>query len=192
MCVIPDKGDLRAWKIQYYDRKNLHLETLTFGKYRKFPGRFWQSHEITVVNHQTGKSTVLRWKAYKVPHQSQGERIHANRPQTGALMTMRVALRCAHVACSTGAALSFAGAGQLRRPERDVQLPAIFCRDTSEITTSPSGAPSRSCPASTADHGTVHPWHHKSRWRLPPLWARSPAPRLPSPRKDRSNSDPPR
>ncbi len=63
--VWQDRDELRAWKIQYYDRKNSHLKTLTFSKYRKFLDRFWQSHEMKMVNHQTGKSTVLRWKDYK-------------------------------------------------------------------------------------------------------------------------------
>ena len=60
------------------------------------------------------------------------------------------------------------------------------------ITPSLSGAPSLSCPASGAGRGTARPWRRRSHWRWPPPWARSPAPRRPSPRKDRSSRNPPR
>ena len=63
--VWQDKSELRAWKVQYYDRKNSHLKTLTLGKYKKYLGKYWQSQEMNMVNHLTGKSTVLRWKNYK-------------------------------------------------------------------------------------------------------------------------------
>lgn len=63
--VWQDKDDLRAWKVQYYDRKNAHLKTLTLGKYKKYLGKYWQSGEMNMVNHLTGKSTVLRWENYK-------------------------------------------------------------------------------------------------------------------------------
>ena len=63
--VWQDKGELRAWKVEYFDRKNSHLKTLTLGKYKKYLGKYWQSQEMNMVNHLTGKSTVLRWKNYK-------------------------------------------------------------------------------------------------------------------------------
>ena len=63
--VWQDKSELRAWKVQYYDRKNSHLKTLTLGNYKKYLGKYWQSQEMNMVNHLTGKSTVLRWENYK-------------------------------------------------------------------------------------------------------------------------------
>ena len=63
--VWQDKSELRTWKIQYYDRKNAHLKTLKLGKYQKYLDKFWQSHEMNMVNHLTGKSTVLRWRDYQ-------------------------------------------------------------------------------------------------------------------------------
>ena len=62
----------------------------------------------------------------------------------------------------------------------------------SGITTSPSGAPWRPCPASGAGRGTARPWRRRSRWRWPPPSARSPARRRPSPRTGRSSRRPPR
>ena len=63
--VWQDKSELRAWKVQYFDRKNSHLKTLTLGNYKKYLGKYWQSQEMNMVNHLTGKSTVLRWNNYK-------------------------------------------------------------------------------------------------------------------------------
>ena len=63
--VWQDKSELRAWKVQYYDRKNSHLKTLTLAKFKKYLDKYWQAGEMTMVNHLTGKSTVLSWKDYK-------------------------------------------------------------------------------------------------------------------------------
>ncbi len=63
--VWQDKDELRVWKVEYYDRKNSHLKTLTLGDYNLFLDRFWQAGEMTMVNHLTGKSTVLTWENFK-------------------------------------------------------------------------------------------------------------------------------
>ncbi len=63
--VWQDKDELRVWKVQYYDRKNAHLKTLTVGNYKQYLDRYWQAGEMTMVNHLTGKSTVLTWKDFK-------------------------------------------------------------------------------------------------------------------------------
>ena len=63
--VWQDKDELRVWKVEYYDRKNSHLKTLTLGDYNLYLDRFWQSREMTMVNHLTGKSTVLTWKDFE-------------------------------------------------------------------------------------------------------------------------------
>lgn len=63
--VWQDKDELRVWKVEYFDRKNSHLKTLTLGDYRQYLDHFWQSCEMTMVNHLTGKSTVLTWKDFE-------------------------------------------------------------------------------------------------------------------------------
>ncbi len=63
--VWQDKDELRVWKVEYFDRKNAHLKTLTLGEYEKYLDRFWQAGVMTMVNHLTGKSTVLKWTDYK-------------------------------------------------------------------------------------------------------------------------------
>ena len=38
-----------------------HLKTLDATDYRQYEGRFWRPHYSLLVNHVTGKSTVLQW-----------------------------------------------------------------------------------------------------------------------------------
>ncbi len=63
--VWHDQDELRVRKVQYYDRKDAHLKTLTLEKYEKHLGRYWYASEMTMVNYLTGKSTVLTWTDFK-------------------------------------------------------------------------------------------------------------------------------
>lgn len=54
-----DHDEYRAWKIDFYDRKDAHLKTLVFADYREYLGQYWRAHSMSMVNHQTGKSTDL-------------------------------------------------------------------------------------------------------------------------------------
>ena len=63
--VWQDKEAFRVWKVEYYDRKDSHLKTLTLGNYQQYLDRYWQAGEMTMVNHLTGKSTVLTWTEYE-------------------------------------------------------------------------------------------------------------------------------
>ena len=63
--VWRDKDELRVWKIRYFDRKNAHLKTLTLGKYERHLDRYWRATEMTMENHLTGKSTIMRWSDFK-------------------------------------------------------------------------------------------------------------------------------
>lgn len=60
-----DQDEYRAWKIDYYDRKNSLLKTLTFADYHQYMDKHWRPHVMEMVNHQTGKSTVLNWKDFQ-------------------------------------------------------------------------------------------------------------------------------
>lgn len=60
-----DKGEYRTWKVEYYDRKNALLKTLTIKEYKKYLGNYWRPDEMIMVNHQNGKSTTLYWSDYK-------------------------------------------------------------------------------------------------------------------------------
>ncbi|NNG12883.1 MAG: outer membrane lipoprotein-sorting protein [Halobacteria archaeon] len=60
-----DKTEYRPQKIDYYDRKNAHLKTLTFHEYRQYLDTYWRGMRYEMANHQTGKSTTLRWQEYQ-------------------------------------------------------------------------------------------------------------------------------
>ncbi len=54
-----------AEKIEFYDRKNDLLKTLVNSDYQQYLGQYWRAAEMTMKNHQTGKSTILKWEDYK-------------------------------------------------------------------------------------------------------------------------------
>jgi outer membrane lipoprotein-sorting protein len=62
--VWADKEHYRPWKIEYYDRGGKLLKTLTFSGYQVYLDRYWRANRWTMVNHQTGKSTILEWSDY--------------------------------------------------------------------------------------------------------------------------------
>lgn len=53
--------DHQLRKIDYYDRRNALMKTLMFQDYRHHHDKFWRAHELRMVNHQTGKKTMLRY-----------------------------------------------------------------------------------------------------------------------------------
>ena len=63
--VWQDKDEFRLWKVEYYDRKETHLKTLTLSNYEQYLDKYWQAGEMTMVNHVTGKNTVLTWSDYR-------------------------------------------------------------------------------------------------------------------------------
>ena len=63
--VWRDRHELRTRRIEYYDRKDAHLKTLTISGYAQYLDQRWWAGEMTMVNHLTGKSTVLTWADYR-------------------------------------------------------------------------------------------------------------------------------
>ena len=63
--VWHDRNELRVWKVQYYDRKDAHLKTLTLENYEQYLDQYWRAGLMTMVNHLTGKSTVMTWADYQ-------------------------------------------------------------------------------------------------------------------------------
>jgi outer membrane lipoprotein-sorting protein len=60
-----DTAEYRVFKTDYYDRKNSLLKTLTIEGYQQYLGKYWRADSMTMVNHQTGKSTTLHWDSYQ-------------------------------------------------------------------------------------------------------------------------------
>lgn len=61
-----DSKEYRWQKIEFYDRKgsSTPFKTLTFSGYQRY-GNQWRPAQGTMVNAQTGKSTVLQWQNYR-------------------------------------------------------------------------------------------------------------------------------
>ena len=65
LSIWHDTDELRIWKIEYFDRKNTLLKTLTNEGYEQYLGKFWRSTKSNMVNHVTGKSTELSWNNFE-------------------------------------------------------------------------------------------------------------------------------
>ena len=63
--VWQDEGEYRAWQVALYDRKGMHVKTLTFEDYQQYQDRFWRAGKQTMANHQTGARTELLWTDYR-------------------------------------------------------------------------------------------------------------------------------
>lgn len=60
-----DQNRMVPVKVEYFDRKNTPLKTLTISNYEKYLDKFWRAGRMEMQNEQTGKSTILEWADYK-------------------------------------------------------------------------------------------------------------------------------
>ena len=60
-----DRDEYRSQQVEFYDRKGDLLKTLKYAEYKQYLGKHWRPGLMTVVNHQTGKATDLKWSNYK-------------------------------------------------------------------------------------------------------------------------------
>jgi len=54
----------RLEKIEFYDRKNALLKTLTYEGYKQYKGKHWRAGKMLMINHQTNKETILEFSNY--------------------------------------------------------------------------------------------------------------------------------
>ncbi|MBI2803041.1 MAG: outer membrane lipoprotein-sorting protein [Gammaproteobacteria bacterium] len=59
-----DKAMYQPLKVEFYDRKNALLKTLTLSSYQQYLQRYWRPSKMVMQNHQTGKRTELIWANY--------------------------------------------------------------------------------------------------------------------------------
>jgi len=59
-----NKSNLRVEKIDFYDRKNELMKTLTYQGYRQYLNKHWRAGEMTMENHLSGKATKLIFENY--------------------------------------------------------------------------------------------------------------------------------
>ncbi|MCH2038650.1 MAG: outer membrane lipoprotein-sorting protein, partial [Rickettsiales bacterium] len=60
-----DTEEFRVMKIDFYDRKEEKLKTLTYEDYQQYLDRYWRANKFFMVNHQSGKSTDILWNNYR-------------------------------------------------------------------------------------------------------------------------------
>jgi outer membrane lipoprotein-sorting protein len=60
-----DKTHYRPIKIDFYDRKDSKLKTLLYLDYNQYMDKYWRAGKMSMVNHQTGKSTDLLFNDYQ-------------------------------------------------------------------------------------------------------------------------------
>jgi outer membrane lipoprotein-sorting protein len=59
-----DKDEYRIQRIDFYDRKDSLLKTLTYHGYQQYEGTFWRADLMQMENHQNGKSTSLEFAGW--------------------------------------------------------------------------------------------------------------------------------
>jgi hypothetical protein len=60
-----DKAAYQLRRVDYYDRRDTLLKTLTFSDYRQYLDKYWRAHDLFMENHQTGKKTRLVYGTYE-------------------------------------------------------------------------------------------------------------------------------
>lgn len=60
-----DKEMYQPLKIEFYDRKNKLLKTLTSSEHKQYEEKYWRPTRMHMINHQTKKSTELTWSNYQ-------------------------------------------------------------------------------------------------------------------------------
>ena len=60
-----DREAYRMVRAEFYDRKNALLKTLGQSEFQQYLGHYWRPGRMEMVNHQTGKSTLLEWTDYQ-------------------------------------------------------------------------------------------------------------------------------
>lgn len=60
-----DQQEYRQLRVDYYDRKDTLLKTMIATDYQKYLDSYWRPGTLTMTNHQTGKSTTLKFDNYQ-------------------------------------------------------------------------------------------------------------------------------
>jgi outer membrane lipoprotein-sorting protein len=56
-----NQANYRVEKIEFYDRKDALLKTLTYSDFKLYLSNYWRPNTMKMVNHQNGKETLLEF-----------------------------------------------------------------------------------------------------------------------------------
>jgi hypothetical protein len=59
LIVNVNRGNFRGEQADFYDLAGRHLKTLEASRWKHVHQRFWRATRLDMVNHQTGKRTLL-------------------------------------------------------------------------------------------------------------------------------------
>jgi outer membrane lipoprotein-sorting protein len=65
MIAWIDKEIYMPLKIEFYDRKDALLKTLTVHDYKQYLEQYWRADRQEMINHQSKKNTTLLWSNYQ-------------------------------------------------------------------------------------------------------------------------------
>lgn len=65
LIVWIDQTHWRPLKIDFYDRKDALLKTLSYKRYKIYLNKYHRPAEMQMVTHQTGRKTTLYWDDYQ-------------------------------------------------------------------------------------------------------------------------------
>lgn len=60
-----DSNHYRMVKVDYFDRRNEHIKTMTFSGYQQYLDAFWRADEMVMTNQRSAKTTRLLWSDYQ-------------------------------------------------------------------------------------------------------------------------------
>lgn len=60
-----DQAHFRVHRIEFFDEKDDALKTMDVSEFKQYLDKFWRGHKQVMTNHQTGKSTVVKWSDYE-------------------------------------------------------------------------------------------------------------------------------
>lgn len=60
-----DAQEFRVLRVDFYDKDDVLLKTMTRSKFELYEDRFWCMHEMEMLNHQTGEKTLVIWSNYR-------------------------------------------------------------------------------------------------------------------------------
>ncbi len=61
-----DQSEYRIRKTEFYDRRDTLLKTLSFSKFHQYLNKHWRAEVLEMINHQSGKSTILEYTSYDI------------------------------------------------------------------------------------------------------------------------------